>query len=277
MPPYYVSMIEAGEAGGSLPETMTRLAVLMQRQEELRERVRSALVYPALLATMVLVTLIVLLTFVLPRFEAMFLESEAPLPWSTRAVLALGRVVADFWWLMAAGVTAATAAFLAWYRSPEGRLRFDRWFARSRLSFGIPAAIDTARLLRTLGTLTANGQPLPAALRIARGTLVNRALTAALEQIILEVNAGAAFSGALARHALFPPIAVQLTRVGEETGRLHEMFLSAADALEERSHIQLGRLLTLFVPLLTILMGLVVAGLIGSVLVGLLSVNEIAF
>jgi general secretion pathway protein F len=277
LPPYYVSMVKAGEASGSLASTLARLTELMRRQLEVRERIRSALVYPALLAAMVLLTLIILLTFVLPRFETLFAESEAPLPLSTRSVLALGRFVAGYWWLMLALAASLTAAAVAWLRSSAGRTQFDQWIVRSRLTMGLPAAINTARLLRTLSTLCASGLPLPAALRVARGTLANRRMLDALSQVAREVQAGEPFSAALARAGVFPPVAAHLARVGEETGKLDSMLHSAAGVLEEESQTRLEQLLTLFVPLLTVAMGVIVAALVGSVLIGLLSINDLAF
>lgn len=277
LPSYYVSMVNAGEVGGSLASTLTRLAELMRRQVEVRERIRSALVYPALLAGVVLATLVILLTFVLPRFETLFSESEAPLPFSTRAVLATGRFVSDCWWVMLGMTVASVATLILWMRTPAGRASFDGWLLKSRLTLGLPAATATARLLRTLSTLCANGLPLPAALRVARGTVGNRGMLSALGAVMNDVQAGEPFSASLARAVVFPPVAAQLARVGEETGKLDQMLLSAATVLEEECQLRLERLLTLFVPLLTVAMGLVVAGLIGSVLIGLLSINDLAF
>lgn len=277
LPNYYVSMVEAGEVGGSLPEALGRLTDLMTKQHDLRERIRSALIYPSLLAVVVVVTLIVLLTFVLPRFEVLFAESEAHLPWSTRAVLRLGRLAADDWWIALLSAAAAASAFTAWVRSAAGRLAFDRYLLRARWSFGVPAALDTARLLRTVSALCGNGQPLPTALRVARGTLANRRLREALEAITREVQAGERFSVSLGRAACFPALAVQLARVGEETGHLGELLESAASVLDQDAHRTLERVLSIAVPLLTVAMGVAVAALIGSVLIGLLSINDLAF
>jgi general secretion pathway protein F len=277
VPSYYVSMVNAGEVGGSLASTLTRLAELMRRQVEVREKIRSALVYPALLAAVVLFTLVMLLTFVLPRFETLFAESDAPLPFSTRLVLGMGRFVADYWWAAAGLIAAAVVAFVAWVRSPTGRAQFDAWILKSRLTLGLPAATNTARLLRTLSTLCTNGLPLPTALRVARGTLGNQRLLEALGRVTNEVQSGEPFSASLARAAVFPPVAAQLARVGEETGKLDQMLLSAAIVLEDESQLRLERLLSLFIPLLTVGMGLIVAALIGSVLIGLLSINDLAF
>jgi len=277
LPAYYLSMIQAGELGGSLGRTMTRLGELVRKQLDVRERIRSALVYPALLAGVVLVTLILLVTFVLPRFEALFAESDVPLPWSTQLVLAIGNFTSRFWWLILIVIILLIGGVIAYIRSPEGRLRLDRWLLSSRWTYGLPAAIDTARMLQTLSTMIANGVPLASGLRIARGTLANSVLRQALDNVAQRVKAGESMTVALAAVAVFPPHAVQLARVGEETGRLEDMLREAAVILDEDSQRSLERLLALMVPLITITMGLLVAGLIGSVLVGLLSINELAF
>jgi general secretion pathway protein F len=277
LPGYYVSMIAAGEAGGALATTMLRLGELLKRQQAIRQRVTSALVYPAILVSVVILTLVVLVGFVLPRFEQLFTESEAPLPLATRVVLGFGRFVADYGVYLAI-VTALGAAFAArWVRTERGRLSLHHWLLKSRWLLGLPASIDTARLLRTLSTLIGNGLTLPAALKVGRGTLSNQALRVALDSVARRVNAGEPLNVSLAAEPLFPPVAAQLARVGEETGKLDEMLLSAAEYLEEHSTTTLDRLLTLLVPALTVGMGLIVAGLIGSVLVGLLSINDLAY
>jgi general secretion pathway protein F len=277
LPGYYISMVEAGEAGGALASTLTRLGELLRRQQAIRQRVTSALVYPAILVSVVLLTLIVLVGFVLPRFEQLFVESEAPLPLATRVVLAIGRFVADYGLYLAIVASLGLLALARWLRTEVGRLALHRWMLKSRLLLGLPASIDTARLLRTLATLVGNGLTLPAALKVARGTLSNFALRKGLDDIARRVKAGEPLHIALAADKQFPPVAAQLARVGEETGKLDELLLSAAEYLEEHSNTTLERLLTLLVPALTVLMGLIVAGLIGSVLVGLLSINDLAF
>jgi general secretion pathway protein F len=277
LPPYYIGMVQAGEAGGQLAQTLSRLSELLQKQHEIRERIRSALVYPAILGGVVLLTVVLLLAFVLPRFEALFAESDAPLPWSTRSVLAVGHFVTGYWWLLLIVGIAASVAVTWLVRSKEGRERIDAWLLNSRWTLGIPVAIDSARLLRTLSTLLTNGVPLASAMRIARATLSNSRLRKGLDEAAKRIKAGESTSVALAAAEVFPAHAVQLARVGEETGRLEELLLEAATILENESHTSLQRLLTLLVPALTIVMGLLVAGLIGSVLIGLLSINDLAF
>jgi general secretion pathway protein F len=277
LPPYYVGMVQAGEVGGSLAQTLSRLAELLRKQHEVRERVRSALIYPALLGCVVFLTIVLLLTFVLPRFETLFAESEAPLPFATRAVLAVGGFVSDYWWLLALLSAGLVAGVMAVLRTPRGRERLDAWLLSSRFTLGLPAAIETARLLRTLSTLLANGVQIGSAMRIARATLSNTRLRKGLDEAAQRIKAGESTSAALNAAGVFPAHAIQLARVGEETGRLEELLLEAATILEGESSTSLERLLTLLVPVLTIGMGLAIAGLIGSVLIGLLSVNDLAF
>lgn len=277
LPSYFIGMVEAGEAGGSLPQTLSRLAELLRKQHDVRERIRSALTYPALLAAIVVLTVILLLTFVLPRFQALFAESDAPLPWATRAVLAVGAFVSAYWWLLLLIGMAVLGASVAWIRSAAGRERLDAWLLSTRVTFGLPAAIDTARLLRTLSALLSNGVHIGNALRIARETLSNTRLRRGLDEASRRIKAGESTSMALEAAAVFPAHAVQLARVGEETGRLEELLLEAAVILEAESAVRLERLLTFLVPALTIGMGGIIAGLIGAVLIGLLSVNELAF
>jgi general secretion pathway protein F len=276
-PPYYIAMTRAGELGGSLTQVVGRLSEFLNRSERIRERLTSALIYPMMLAGMIVLTLVLLVTIVLPRFERMFAESHAVLPLPTRIVLNFGTLVLHFGWLMA--LAFATTVFWA-YRSlkrPAVRLTFDRWLLRSRVTFGLIARVETSRFLRTLGTLISNGIPAVSALRVARGVIVNRALVYATDGVITSVREGQSLAALLAREPLFPKVAAHLARVGEETGQLDTMLLEAADILDRDVETTTERLLSILVPAITIGMGVLVAGLIGSVLVGILSVNDLAF
>jgi len=276
LPPYFLSLIEAGELGGALPQSMAHLAELQRQQLALLERIRAALIYPVMLAAVLFVTMIVLLTFVLPRFEALFAQSEAPLPLATRVVLVVGRFMTQDWWVLLGLGLIGFGLIHRWVSTPSGRQHFDGWVLMSNLTLGLPLTLNTARLLRTLGTLCQNGVPLPTALKVARGTVSNTVLAAAVQGVTSAVQAGEALSEALFKAKVFPPIAVQLAHVGEETGRFEPLLLSAAGVLEEEAQLSLQRLLAIGVPLLTIVMGAIVAALIGSVLMGLLSINDLA-
>jgi len=276
LPNYYISMVDAGELGGSLPEALARASDLLKRNVDVKERMQSALFYPIILAFVVLGTLVVLIAFVLPRFRVLFAESQASLPWSTGLVLGLGELIARYWWVIVSLLAGGLIAARQFATSNAGKLRIDRWLLQSRWTLSLPAAIDTARMLRTLSTLLQNGVPLSAALRVSQGTLSNASLRAALESVTRRVNAGEDFAISMASARVFPREAVQLARVGEESGRLHELLAEAASILEANAARTLERLFALMVPAVTLFMGFIVAALIGSVLVGLLSINELA-
>jgi general secretion pathway protein F len=276
LPGYYISMVQAGEVGGGLPQAMTRLGELLRRQSETRERVISALIYPAILAAVVLITLIILVAFVLPRFESLFAESDVPLPLATQVVLAIGNFVSGYWWLLLLLGTIGATATVKYFKSHDGKRRLHRWLLVSRWTFELPLALNTARFLQTLGTLLTNGVPLASALRIVRGTFSNVLLRDAVDDMARRVKAGESMTAAMLGVQVFPAYTVQLVRVGEETGRLDEMLREAAAMLEDDSQRNMERLLALMVPIITVAMGLLIAGLIGSVLIGLLSINDLA-
>jgi general secretion pathway protein F len=276
-PPYYISMVSAGELGGSLPAGLDRLGAFVERAASVRERIVSALIYPAMLAGMILVTVILVLTVVLPRFKTLFQESQVQLPWATRGVLALGDFFAAYGWFCLAGTLVLSLAFYRAWHDPVRGPRLSLGLLRARWTFGLVAKTQTSRFLRAIGTLARSGVPLPQATSVALGMIQNRALLAAARDVHTRLKEGQDLSLLLDRAQVFPKAAVQLARVGEETGRLDELLIEAADSLDREAQGTLDRLLSVMVPSVTIAMGAIVAGLIASVLVGILSLNDLAF
>jgi general secretion pathway protein F len=277
LPPYYVAMVRGGELGGSLPEGLERLALFVERAAAIRERIVSSLIYPAMLAAMILVTMILVLTVVLPRFRSLFDESQAKLPWPTRGVLALGDFVAAYGWLCAILIVFGMFAFYRAWQDPKRGPQLSLRILKARWTFGLIAKTQTSRFVRTIGTLSRSGVPLPQATSVALGMLQNRALLAAAQSLHTSLKEGTDLSALLERAQIFPKATVQLARVGEETGRLHDLLIEAADTLDRESQDTIDRLLSVLVPSVTILMGAIVAALIASVLVGILSLNDLAF
>lgn len=276
-PSYYIAMASAGELGGSLPDGLERLGGFVERAAAIRERIVSSLIYPAMLAGMILVTMVLVLTVVLPRFRSLFQESQAQLPWATRGVLALGDFVGAYGWFCAAALAIGTIlGFRAWHDPILGS-RLALRLLKARWTFGLIAKTQTSRFLRTIGTLSRSGVPLPQATSVALGMLQNRALLAAGRHVHTRLKEGLNLSLLLDRGEVFPKAAVQLARVGEETGRLDDLLIEAADTLDRESQGTIDRLLSVLVPSITIVMGAIVAALIASVLVGILSLNDLAF
>lgn len=265
----YVNMVRAGEAGGSLQDTLQRLAEYLERSRLLRARVLNALVYPIILLVVVGLAVLFLLGYVVPQFAQMYASLDAPLPWFTRAVLVLGKFVAT-WWL---ALVLLPAVLLLWAdrkrRDAAFRERFDAWILTRKLAGTLIARMETARLARTLGTLLRNGVPLLGALGIARNVLGNRALAGDIEQAAEGVKNGRPLSLALGQNKRFPRLALQMIQVGEESGALDAMLLRTADTFEQQTSQALDRMLAALVPVVTLLLALVVGGVIVAVLVPL--------
>ncbi len=262
----YINMVRAGEAGGSLQETLQRLAEYLERSGALRGRVINALIYPAILLTLVIGALMFLLGYVVPQFAGMYESLDAEMPWFTQLVLGLGLFVRD-WWIV---LIVVPALLLLWLdrkrRDPAVRARFDEWILQRKLAGSLVAKLETARLARTLGTLLKNGVPLLTALGIGRNVLGNRALASDVEAAADEVKNGVGLSAALAKGKRFPRLALQMIQVGEESGALDTMLLKTADTFEQETGQALDRMLAALVPVIT----LVLAGIVGAVIMAVL-------
>ena len=266
-PRLYVSTVRAGELGGSLHETLSRLADYLERSRSMRSRVINALIYPAILLGMVGLSLLFLLGYVVPQFKVMFEGLNAPLPLLTKIVLGLGDFVRSFWWILLAALIALGLWLDRKRRDPTFRRALDGWLLRRKLLGGMIAKLETARLARTLGTLLRNGVPMLQALGIARNVLGNRVLAEALDVASEEVKTGGGLSHALARSKRFPNLALQMIQVGEESGELDGMLLRTADTFEHETGQAIDRLLAALVPAITILMAGVVALVVMAILV----------
>jgi general secretion pathway protein F len=273
-PRLYVSLVRAGEAGGSLEETLRRLADYLERAQQLRGSVINALIYPAFLLVGVLGSLVLLLAYVVPQFVPIFQDMQVPIPWITRAVLLLGNTLQAWWWLIALLSIGGVLAWRARLRDPQARLAWHARLLRLRWIGPLLLKVETARIARTLGTLLKNGVPLLSALAIARQVTGNRALDAALAGAHEQVKGGSGLSLALAQSSLFPRLALQMVQVGEEAGQLDTMLLKVADTFEIESRRAIDRLLAALVPALTIVMTVLVAIIMAAILLPLLSLTS---
>lgn len=265
----YVNMVRAGEAGGSLHETLQRLADYLERSQELKGRVINAMIYPAILLVVVGGALLFLLGYVVPQFAQMYESLDVTLPWFTRAVLEIGLRVRQGWIVF----IVVPALALLWMerkrRDAAFRLAFDAWLLKRPVVGPLVARLETARLSRTLGTLLRNGVPLLAGLGIARNVLGNRALAGDVGEAAEAVKNGAGLSGALSRNGRFPRLALQMIQVGEESGTLESMLLRTADTFDVETARSIDRMLAALVPVITLLLASVVGVVIIAVLVPL--------
>ena len=272
----YVGLVRAGEAGGTLPATLERLAGLLERERSLTANLRSALIYPALLVVAAIGSIVLLLDYVLPQFTPIFEQSGAQLPAATRVLMTLGAVVgAATPWLLAVLLVAGVVARNLLGR-PHYRIRFDRMLLRVPIIGVLIRETLAARLTRTLGSLLENGVALIPALGIAKDALGNLAAADAVEAAALRAKGGAGLSRPLAAAGIFPVRTIHLLQLGEEAAQLAAMSLKAADIHDEQARLMVQRLVALAVPLITIVMGLAVAGIISALLTAMLSLNDLA-
>lgn len=274
---FYLNMIRAGEAGGALETVLKRLTEFLERSQALRETVTSALIYPIILLSVAALSVIILLTFVVPQFQRLFADAGKALPLATQIVIAVGDGFRHYWWVGLIVIGLIVTVVRQRLSQPENRLRWDRRLLRIPLLGDLIAKVETARLSRTLGTLLGNGVSLLNALTIVRETLSNRILANALGEVSEHTKTGRGLAEPLLETGHFPKLAVQMIRVGEETGQLQEMLLQVADTYDNEVQTAVKRMLTLLEPALILGLGVIIAGIIMSILVAILSLNELAF
>jgi general secretion pathway protein F len=274
---FYLSMIRAGEASGSLGEVLTRLSSYMESAEELKSTVSTALIYPAILLVMSVASLMVMLIFVVPQFTEMFESAGKALPVSTQIVVGLAEMLRSYWWALLGSFSMIYYYLHSQMAKPATKKVWDGRFLAIPLFGNIILSKETANFTRTLGTLLANGVSLLAALAIARGTVDNLVLVDALAAVYEQVKEGRHLSGALLEKKCLPKMALQMIKTGEETGRLEEMLLRVATVYDKQLKTSIQRLLAFLEPALILGLGLMIAGIIVSILLAILSVNDLAF
>lgn len=273
---FYVAMVRAGETGGSLDNALAHLARYQERAEEISTAVRTALVYPIILVFATFISLIILMTLVVPQFEQLFRESAVALPASTRFVLWASAIFQDYGWLAALGLLAGWLALRRRRRNSSSRARWDAAQLRLPVVGALVARIEVERFARSLAALLSNGVTLPVALEFAAGTLRNSAIGSAVAEAAENVKRGERLADSLAAGGLIPPLAIQLIRVGEESGDLGVMLLKLADIFAAEIESSIKRLVTLIEPSLIILIGCFVAFVVISLLSAILEINALA-
>ena len=276
-PGYYSGMLRAGEAGGNLHQVMEQLAGYLDRLHTLRDSLRSALIYPAILAVMVVLVVIVMFVGVMPQFRPLFDELGDNLPLLTRMFLAMGDFLEVWWWAIVLALLGSILLFRYRLRDPVFRRSWDRAKLRMPAIGGIIIQVEAARFARTLSMLLAGGLPLTEGLRIVRDAMTNVVFRESVEAVGKSVREGGSMANGVARAGVFPNLAVQLIQVGEESGRLDGVLTELANSLERESQRTIQRLLTLLVPVVILFLGAIVALLIISVLGAFLSVNDLAY
>ncbi len=271
----FINMVRAGEMGGTLDHTLTRLSEYLERAQELKSSVVSALIYPCILLLLAGGAMIFLLVFVIPNFMPLFEQLGGELPILKQIVLAMANALRYGWCAIALAAAGVAVYFQRQFADPTTRLIWDTRLINLKWIGDLLIKIDTARFARTAGTLLKNGVPLLSAMSIAKNVLGNSALGEQVESATKDVKTGGGLAHALAVGKRFPRMALQMIAVGEETGQLDDMLLRAADTYDREVRTTIDRLMAAFVPVMTILLAGFIALIVISMVTAILSLNEL--
>jgi type IV pilus assembly protein PilC len=261
-PGVYTASLLAGEKSGSLEQVLRRYVAYVKVVATVRRKTISALVYPAILLVLSLIVVSIIVLRVVPQFTAFYEQFGHELPMSTQLIVAISEIARTYFWLLLAGAVAAGFAFWAWMKGPRQRERFDRWILRIPGLGPIARKFSTSQTARTLGTLLGGGIPLVNAIDVAARAIQNRYIAHELRTAGQKVREGRSLAAAMNESGAFTDVAIKMVEVGESTGALQEMLNSLADFYDEEIDTNVGRFITLVEPILLVVMGLVIAGLL---------------
>ncbi len=274
---FYVNMIRAGEAGGVLEPVLERLAASLESSQELKDYIISAMIYPIFLVMVGGISIVILMTFVIPKFAVIFSGMKQAIPLSTLILIESSKFITNWWWLILSAVIAGIWAIRQWLNTPSGRVKTDAYQLKMPIMGDLVKKIETARFSRTLGTLVKSGVPILQAILLVRDIIGNRIISGAMSRVYDRVKEGERLSKPLNESGLFPSLAVQMITVGEESGRLDEMLLRIADNYEKIIRNMIKRLISLLEPAMILVMGLMVGFIVISMLTAIFSMNDMPF
>lgn len=274
-PPFYVNMVRAGEVGGLLDEILKRLAELLEKQARLRDRVKSALMYPAFVLVTAVAILIILMAFVVPTFLGMFTELGSALPLPTRILIVACTAVRSWWWMVLLVLAGAVTLLRLFLQTSSGRRLVDRATLSIPGIGSLAERILIARFARTFGTLISSGVPILAALETVRATVTNVVIDDALQDVERSLKVGESLARPMELSGVFPPLVTRMVALGEETGQLDRMMMQVADSYEEEVEVQLAGLTQLLEPLLIVFVGGVVGFIVIAMFLPLMSLTKL--
>ncbi len=274
--PTSVAMIEAGESSGRLSEALTRLAEMLERALELRRLVITSMIYPIALFAIAIGVVLLMLLVVVPQFEALMGKNAAQLPAASRAVLWASSALRSNGLLLLVGLAAIIGLIRFMVMRPAMRVRFDQLVLRLPLVGALMQRLEAARFSRTLGALVEGQVSLPVATTLAQRTIRNGHMNAAMAKVVTGIREGDGLAGPLATARIFPDIAIGFMRTGEESSQLGMMLTRLADVLDRDVKVRLTRVVAILTPLITVLLGASVAGIIAAIMSAVLGFNELA-
>ena len=258
----FVNMVAAGEAGGILDTILLRLATFLEKNDALIRKVKSAMIYPAVIMSVAAIAITVLLIFVIPVFQSMFASVNMELPLPTRVVIGLSEFLIGYWWAIIAAVAGAVFLIRQYYATPDGHKNIDRMMINSPVLGDVIRKSAVSRFTRTLGTLISSGVSILDGLEITAKTSGNRVIHDAVMESRASIAGGETIAAPLERSKVFPPMVISMIAVGEQTGGLDEMLTKIADFYDEEVDVAVGALLSLMEPVMIVVLGVVVGGMV---------------
>jgi general secretion pathway protein F len=271
----FINMVRAGEKGGVLEVALRRLAEFLESRAAFTEAIVSALAYPLVITTVGAGAVVFLLTFVIPRFATIFADLHQAIPLPTQILMAVSASMQAYWWVGVLGILAVILGWRVWTGTPEGRLRWDRLLLQTPRVGTLTLKVETARFLRTLGTMLKSGVPVLGALAVVGEMMSNQIVARSVQRLSDSVKRGGTVAAGMREHGQFPALAVHMVRVGEETGRLEDMLIKAAETLEADVRTDLKRMIGLLEPAVILAMGVLVAFIVVAMLLAIFSINDI--
>lgn len=272
---FYVNMIRAGEASGSIGDALARLVEYMLRAKELRGTVISALIYPSILFVVAIVSIIALLLFVVPQFSQMFEGMGADLPALTKVVMAAGEVLKVYWWALLGGFLFILVILQYLFTNEQARLWLDRSMLRWPIVGDLVGKVEMARFSRGLGTLLHNGVPLLGSLQIVKNTMSNRVMAKSVGEAADSLKQGESLTRTLMSKRVFPAYALHMLRVGEETGQMEQLLNEVANIYDTEVRNAVQRMLALLEPMLILIMAVAILVIIGAILIPMISMADL--
>jgi type II secretory pathway component PulF len=261
----YLSMIRVGETGGILDKTTGQLVEILTREEKIKTSMKNASMYPLLVLIVGLVSVVIIITWVLPNIISTISEGAAILPWPTRFLLAAGDFLKAYgFWFMAVLIVLGYL-FGKWIKGP-GRIHWDTFKLKIPILGHVLRAIAVGRFAKTLGALTKGGVEILESLKVVHGTLGNSLLESGVDNVIEKVKSGSSLAGPLGESGYFPPLLVQIVSIGEQTGRLDELLLGAGETFDEEADAAITKFMAIFPAILIVLLALVIGFIIMAIL-----------
>ena len=271
----YKNMVRAGESSGTLEIVLEQLAAIMEKQQELKNRIRSALAYPILMTVLGSLVLILLLVYIVPTITGMFTEMNQVLPAPTRMLIAFSDFIKASWWLLLAVIIAALIALRQFKKTEKGRHLTDKCLLSFPISGNLIRKLAVARFGRTLGSLLANGVAMLSALDIAKNIAGNVLISEAVDLAAKEVEQGQGLGKALGATGVFPDLTIQMIQVGEQSAELETMLSKMADVYENEAESSIMSMTTLLAPILILVMGVIVGFIVLSICLPIFEMSQL--